>query len=262
MDFLQFQLFLLLLCCFPACQQKVSHTESQYVDLSYAYNSKTPFWPTADGFSLDTVAYGETPGNYFYSAFSFSTAEHGGTHIDAPIHFAANKNTVDQIPLEQLIGPAILIDVARQCKEDVDYLVTIDDFMQWEAQHRNIPDQSIVLIRTGYGQFWPNKKLYMGTDKTGPAAALLLHFPGLHPDAAQWLVDNRKIKAIGIDTPSIDYGRSSDFRAHRILMADNIPAFENLANLDQLPIQGFRVIALPMKISGGSGGPLRIVAEI
>ena len=235
---------------------------STIIDLSYPYEARTPFWPTADGFQLDTVAYGPTPGNYFYSAFSFSTAEHGGTHIDAPIHFAEAKRTVDQIPLEQLIGPGILIDVSKKCSEDVDYLVTIDDITTWEKEYGNIPEGSILLIRTGYGKFWPNKKLYMGTDQTGPSAVLLLHFPGLAPDAAQWLVENRKINALGIDTPSIDYGRSSDFMAHRILMEENIPAFENLANLDKLPSTGFRIVALPMKIKGGSGGPLRIIAEL
>ena len=102
--------------------------------------------------------------------------------------------------------------------------------------------------------------LYMGTNQSGPEAVALLHFPGLHPDAARWLVSERKIKAIGLDTPSIDYGRSSDFLSHRILFAENIPAFENLANLDQLPATGAYVIGLPMKIKGGSGGPLRIAA--
>ena len=234
----------------------------EWVDLSHSYDAQTPFWPTAEGFSLDTVAYGMTESNYFYSAFSFQTAEHGGTHIDAPIHFASGKRSVDQIPLDQLIGNGIVVDVSQQVSEDIDYLITLEDLKSWESTYGTIPSQSIILFRTGFGKFWNDKKKYMGTDLKGPAAVLLLHFPGLHPDAAQWLTDHREPKAVGIDTPSIDYGRSSDFMTHRILMEKNIPAFENLANLDQLPIEGFEIIALPMKIRGGSGGPLRIIAGL
>ena len=100
----------------------------------------------------------------------------------------------------------------------------------------------------------------MGTDERGPEAVAKLSFPGLHPDTATWLVNERKIAAIGLDTPSIDYGQSKLFEAHQILFKDNIPAFENVANLHQLPPKGAVVIALPMKIRNGSGGPLRIVA--
>ncbi len=234
----------------------------QWIDLSHAYDQQTPFWPTADGFVLDTVAYGMTPLDYFYSAFSFRSAEHGGTHIDAPIHFAADKRTVDEIPLDQLIGNGVVIDATKQCSEDIDYLITVDDIIVWEEIYGPIPEGSIVLFRTGFGMFWPDKMKYMGTDQKGPAAVLLLHFPGLHPDAARWLVEERNPKAVGIDTPSIDFGRSSDFMTHRILMEENIPAFENLANLEQLPMTGFVVIALPMKIRGGSGGPLRAIAKV
>lgn len=243
-------------------ESRVGKTTITYVDLSYAYDKETPFWPTAEGFRLDTVAYGPTPGDYFYSAFSFRTAEHGGTHIDAPIHFAEGKRTVDEIPIDQLIGQGIVVDVIEAASQDIDYLITKQDLQDWEALYGQIPDDAIVLLRTGYGKFWPDRKSYMGTDQRGPSAVLLLHFPGLDPAAAEWLIRNRKIKAIGIDTPSIDFGRSSDFMTHRILMNENIPVFENLANLEALPIQKFRIIALPMKIKGGSGGPLRIIAEI
>lgn len=158
------------------------------------------------------------------------------------------------------MGEAIVIDVRDSVVDYIDYQVSQNDFRQWESRYGEIPENSIVLLRTGFGQFWPDKKKYLGTDLTGSLALPLLHFPGLHPEAAEWLVAERKIKAIGLDTPSIDYGRSSDFRSHRILFEANIPAFENLANLDQLPEKDFHIIALPMKIKGGSGGPLRIAA--
>ena len=138
----------------------------------------------------------------------------------------------------------------------------MEDFESWEADHGKLPDDIIVLIHTGFGRFWPDREAYMGTAERGAGAVAKLHFPGLHPDTAHWLVENRSIHSIGLDTPSIDFGQSTGFKAHRILMEQNIPAFENVANLDQLPAKGFEVIALPMKISGGSGGPLRIVARV
>lgn len=262
---MRLSLFFCLICILLlACQSNSDNffTNGQWIDLSHSYDGSTPYWPTSPGFKLDTVFEGYTDGGYYYSAFSFSSAEHGGTHIDAPIHFAEGKNTVDQIPLEQLTGQAIVINVKDSVRGYIDYQVSTEDFLLWESQHGEIPDGSIILINTGISQFWPDRKKYMGTAKRGLPAVAFLHFPRLHPDAAQWLVDNRNIKAIGLDTPSIDYGRSSDFLTHRILMEKNIPAFENVANLDSLPDTGAFVVALPMKIKGGSGGPLRLAAFV
>ncbi|HEX8845897.1 MAG TPA: cyclase family protein [Pyrinomonadaceae bacterium] len=232
------------------------------VDLSYAFDSTTIFWPTAENFRLEKDFEGVTEKGFYYAANKFSTAEHGGTHVDAPIHFARGKNTVDQIPLEQLMGEAIVVDVSKQTEANPDYQISTNDLLQWEKTNGRIPDGAILLLRTGYGKFWPDRKKYMGTDERGAAAVPKLHFPGLNPDAARWITANRSIKAIGLDTPSIDYGQSTLFESHRILFEKNIPAFENLANLDRLPARNFTVIALPMKIKGGSGGPLRVIAIV
>jgi len=150
--------------------------------------------------------------------------------------------------------------VTSQCASNRDYLVSVADFENWERRNGRISPGTIVFLRTGYGKFYPDRKKYLGTDERGAEAVAKLHFPGLDPAAARWLTQNRSIKAIGLDTASIDYGQSSVFETHRILFDKNIPALENVANLDQLPVKGFSVIALPMKIKGGSGGPLRIVA--
>ena len=232
------------------------------VDLSHPFDGKTVYWPTAESVHLEKDFEGTTEGGYYYSAYRYAAAEHGGTHIDAPVHFAKGHNSVDVIPLEQLMGPAIVIDVTRQCAKDRDYLVTEADLMDWEKQNGRIPASSIVFLRTGFGAFYPDRKRYLGTEERGAAAVANLHFPGLQPNAARWLVRNRTIKAIGLDTASIDYGQSTLFESHRILFEKNIPAFENVANLNRLPLKGFSVIALPMKIGRGSGGPLRIVAII
>lgn len=247
-----------------ACSQKPSNElpKGQWIDLSHDFSDETIYWVTAEPFKRTTVAEGKTPQGYYYSAYNFSGAEHGGTHIDAPVHFAEGKKTVDKLELSQLISPAVKIDMSSKIGNDRDYLITTDDIKNWETENGKIPEWSIVLFQTGFGGKWPDKKSYLGTDQKGPDAVKDLHFPGLHPDAAKWIVENRKIHAVGIDTASIDYGQSTLFESHVALMTNDIPAFENVAGLDKLPAKGFHVVALPMKIKGGSGAPLRIVAFV
>lgn len=232
------------------------------VDLTHPFDDQTIFWPTEKGFVLEKEFEGVTDKGYYYAANKFCTAEHGGTHVDAPVHFYRGGRTVDAIPLEQLVGPAIVVDVSAEAQADRDYQVRIPDFRRWETEHGRIQGGIIVLLRTGFGKFWPDRNRYMGTDERGKEAVARLHFPGLHPDAAKWLVSERSIKAIGLDTPSIDYGQSRHFGSHVALFERGVPAFENVANLELLPARGITVIALPMKIRGGSGGPLRIVAIV
>jgi kynurenine formamidase len=176
------------------------------------------------------------------------------------VHFAKGRNSVDQIPIDQLTGAGLVLDVTKQCAGNADYLISVADFQDWEKKNGEIPVGSIVLLRTGFGKFYPDRRKYLGTDERGAAAVAKLHFPGLDPEAARWLTQNRSIKAIGLDTASIDRGQSTMFESHRALFEKNVPAFENVANLDQLPVKGFTIVALPMKIKGGSGGPLRIIA--
>lgn len=236
-------------------------TAGSWVDLSHAFSDETLYWPTdTAGFRLEELAYGESDEGYFYSAYRFSTAEHGGTHLDAPIHFSRTGQSADEIPLDRLIGPAVVVDVSERATPD--YQVSVADLEAFEAEHGPVPDGAILLLRTGWGSRWPDRAAYMGTPETGPEAIPDLHFPGLDPEAARWIVENRSIAALGIDTPSIDYGQSTDFATHVALYGANVPGFENVANLARLPATGSFVVALPMKIAGGSGGPLRIVAFI
>jgi kynurenine formamidase len=236
-------------------------SKGRWIDLTHAFNEKSIYWPTAETFKKTEVFHGHTPGGWFYSAYNFSAAEHGGTHIDAPIHFAEGGNTADQIPVRQLIGPGFVIDVASQAAANIDYRVSAADIETFEAQHGKIPEGAIVLINTGRAKLYGDQKAYMGTTERGPDAVAKLHFPGLGADGAALLVE-RHIGAVGIDTPSIDFGQSKDFATHVELMTNNIPAFENVADMTSLPPTGSTIVALPMKIEGGSGGPLRIVAQI
>ena len=234
----------------------------QVVDLSHPFDDRTVYWPTEAGFRLERGPAGVTERGYYYSANRFTAAEHGGTHIDAPNHFFADRQSVDQFPLERLLGPAACVDVSAKCAADRDYLVSVEDLLAWEQRHNDSLEDKIVLVRTGFAQHWPDRAMYLGTAATGREAVAQLHFPGLDPVAADWLVTRRKIRAIGIDTASIDNGQSRDFASHVRLCRDNVPALENVANLDQLPPTGFTVIALPMKIAGGSGAPCRVIAIV
>ena len=235
-------------------------SKGTWIDLTYDLSSETVYWPTSEPFKLEAEAEGMTDAGYYYSAYTFCAAEHGGTHIDAPVHFAEGKQSVDEVPLSRLIGPAVKIDVSEEALADRDYLITVADIQAWEAQHGRMPDDSIVLFQTGYGRYWPDAEQYLGTALRGEAGVAALHFPGLHPDAAAWLVGERAVKAVGIDTASIDYGQSTTYGTHVALMTNNVPAFENIANIEQVPARGAQIVALPIKIKGGSGGPLRIVA--
>lgn len=233
----------------------------RWVDLTHPFNAESVYWPTADMFEKETVAEGHTESGYYYSSYNFSASEHGGTHIDAPIHFAEGANTVDAVPVDQTIGAGFVIDVTAQAAEDVDYRVTADDITAFEAEHGMIPEGAIVLLNTGRAALYPDRESYMGTAERGADAVADLHFPGLGLDGAELLVE-RGIAAVGIDTPSIDHGQSANFETHVELMTNNIPAFENVADMSGLPATGSTIVALPMKIEGGSGGPVRIVALV
>ena len=202
--------------------------------------------------------YGRTEAGYFYSAYSFCAPEHGGTHLDAPIHFGEGRWTADQIPVERLVRPAVVIDVTAAAAADADHRLGVEELKAWEARHGRIAEGTIVLLRTGWSAHWPDRKRYLGDDTPGDASRL--HFPSYGTDAVKILVTERKVAALGVDTASIDPGSAKDFPVHQIVAAANVPGFENLAQLEALPATGAWIVALPMKIANGSGGPLRAIA--
>lgn len=256
----------LMVLASTGCQQKKNEIsafrQGKWIDLTYAFDAESVYWPTNIPFTHDTVFEGINDKGYYYSSFRYCAEEHGGTHFDAPLHFFEGGNSIDEVPLDQLMGKGVVIDVCDSAKANRDYQLTIADVLAWEKQHGRIPDQAVVLINTGFSRYYPDKLSYTGTTLRGKEAVAHLHFPGIHPDAAKFLATERKINGIGLDTPSIDYGQSTDFMTHRILFANNITAYENVAGMEELPAKGSWILALPMKIKGGSGAPLRLVAFI
>ena len=232
---------------------------ARVVDLTHPFDAQTIYWPTSpSAFELKSLAYGPTPGGWFYSSNAFCTPEHGGTHLDAPIHFAKDGATAEKLDPRKLIAPAAVIDIRKKTAADPDYRLTVEDVKDWERRHGPIAAGTIVLLETGWSARWPDKKAYLGDDTPGDASKL--HFPSYGKESAEYLVRDRRVAALGVDTASIDTGASKDFIVHQIANGAGVSGLENVAHLDGLPESGAWVIALPMKIAGGSGGPLRIVA--
>jgi kynurenine formamidase len=231
------------------------------VDLTHSFDASTLYWPTSPtGFEWKHTFAGKTPAGFYYEAAAFCTPEHLGTHLDAPVHFAEGQLAADQVPLSSLIAPAVVVDVSARTGADRDYRATVADVEAFEQAHGPIPAGSIVLLHTGWGKHWPDRKAVFGDDKPGDATNL--HFPGYSAEAARLLVEQRKVAALGIDTPSIDAGQAQDFIVHQISAARGVAGLENVANLDRLPPTGATLFALPMKIARGTGGPVRIVALV
>ena len=246
-----------------ACGPAPSLDLSRYdlIDLSHPYSASTLYWPTSpSAFEFTPIHVGPTPAGFFYSAYTFCTPEHGGTHLDAPVHFAQGAVPVDQVPLDRLMARAVVIEVRDSSNANPDYRLTVADLEAFERTHGRIAPGTIVLLRTGWSTRWGDRKAYFGDDTPGDATRL--HFPGYGEEAARLLVEERQVAALGIDSPSVDYGPSQDFVVHRIGAPRGVPNFENLTNLDRLPATGAIVVALPMKIAGGSGGPLRAIGLV
>jgi kynurenine formamidase len=233
---------------------------ARLVDLSHVYDEKTLYWPSSpSSFELTELARGPSDEGYFYSAYSFCSPEHGGTHIDAPVHFSESGRATAEIPVRQLIAPGVLIDMAEAASADPDARLTLEAVRAWESRNGVVPEGAIVILRTGWGKRWASGALsYFGDDTPGDASNL--HFPGYGEAAARYLVEERKVGVLGIDSASVDHGPSRDFIVHQIAAARNVANLENVARTDELPETGFWIVALPIPIGKGSGGPVRVVA--
>lgn len=235
----------------------------EILDMTYQYDEKTIYWPNANPWILNKGFWGINDQGFWYAANEYGAAEHGGTHADAPKHFAENGRTMEQIPLQEWIGPAVKINVSQQCERNRDYLLTVDDITGWEEKHGKIPDGAWVIMYSGIGtKYYPDRLNTLGTAKLGMEAIPELSFPGFSPKSAQFLVNERNVTGIAIDTPSIDYGKSVEFRVHRIICGADKLALENIANLDKLPESGAVLYVMPVPIKDGTGAPARVFAML
>lgn len=229
---------------------------SRVVDLTHAINASVPTYEAKESgaFHATTVA---TIEKDQYFARDISLPEHFGTHLDAPAHFARGTWTVDQIPVERLVAPLVVIDVRKQVAGNPDYQLEVEDIAQWEKTHGQVPMGSVVMARTGWESRWKSAKDYRNADAKG-----VMHFPGFSLASAKFLLEGRSVVGLGIDTLSIDFGPSQDFEVHRYSLAHSAYHLENVANLDVVPESGAIVVAAPAKLEGGSGGPVRILALV
>jgi kynurenine formamidase len=217
-------------------------------------NAAANYWPGEkySPFQIETIATLEKDG---VLSKKLSFPEHIGTHLDAPNHFEAGQMDVSEIPASQLIVHAVKLNIAPQCESNPDYQLTVKDIENWEREQGVIPQRAVVLLETGWGRFWSTPERFQGRDAMG-----VLHFPGYSADAARFLVSERRVRGLGIDTLSVDPGASKAFETHHILNRGGRYALENVAALDQLPPRGFTLCIAPLKVTSGTGGPCRIYA--
>lgn len=183
--------------------------------------------------------------------------EHAGTHLDAPIHFSENGATVEKIVAGELVVPLAVIDVRRRAEKDRDYLMTVDNVLTWEKRFKRLPDNCCVAMLSGWAQHVGDPAKFTGKDEGGS-----FHFPGISPQLAEWLLKERKVLGLAVDTLSLDHGPSKDFKTHRTWLPSGRWGLENVANLEKLsPAGATLVVGLP-KIKDATGAPVRLIALI
>ena len=226
------------------------------LDLTHTLNASTPTYEESAEpvYRAKSVA---TLEKEHYFAREICLPEHFGTHLDAPAHFANGQWTVDQIPPERLFAALVVIDVKDKVKTNSDYQLSTEEIFAWEKQHGQVPPHAVVITRTGWESRWNSTKDYRNADTKG-----IMHFPGYSVEAARLLIEGRKVYGLGIDTLSIDYGPSPDFPVHQYSLAHSAYHLENVANLENVPATGSFVVVAPMKLEGGSGAPVRILAIV
>ncbi|XP_076086797.1 isatin hydrolase-like isoform X2 [Mytilus galloprovincialis] len=230
------------------------------VDLTHDHSNTTINWPGNPEYNFTILARGKTAGGNWLEMNYVGTAEHAGTHLDSPSHFYKNRNRTHNIPLEKLIGPGVIINVKNKAATNVDYQVSIDDLKQWESMYDQIPENAIVIMNSGWHERYPNASLVFNTDS--PTDSSTFHFPAWHEDTIEWLISERSVNVVGVDTPSTDFGQTKTFAVHISLGKANISGAENVANLDAIPESGSMIFVAVTKIYDGSGGPARIFATV
>ncbi|MFT7461227.1 MAG: kynurenine formamidase [Planctomycetota bacterium] len=224
---------------------------SKAVDLTQPLYNGMPFWPGTEPIKIERLA----DYDQGYRMHKFTMWENIGTHVDSPSHFAAGKGkrTIDQLPLDQLIVPIVVINVQNKVTSNDDYLLTVNDITEWEAHHGKIEKGCLLVMNTGWYKKFSNPTAYVNQDKEG-----VLHFPGFSTAVAELLI-NRDVAGIGIDTLSLDPGNDLSFPVHNVMLAANKYQVENLNNLDALPETGAVVVIGVLPVRDGSQAQARVI---
>lgn len=225
--------------------------ELELLDLTHPLSESTQHWPGGVPFSKRLLVDYDRG----YRKFMFQMAEDVGTHVDSPAHFFEGMATIDRLPLRDLIGPGVVVDVREKVARDPDYLLSIEDLKAWEGRFGAMPEGAIVAMLSGWGSRWGNTESYRNMDERG-----VMHFPGYSRESAEFLVSEREVAGIGIDTLSLDFGGSSDFPVHRIMFEAGKFQMENMANLELLPASGALIFAIPLLVEAAPEAVARIFA--
>ncbi len=228
--------------------------EFNVVDLSHTLSPDMPLYPGDKPMKLARDRKAEKVG---VIQNVLTLGEHIGTHVDAPRHFDAEGTPIHRVPASRLVLDGVMIDVRERALDNPEYRFRLDDFLQWEDEHGFIPPKSAVLLHTGWGLKWHDKDGYLGADELGT-----LHFPGYGAEVARFLAEERSVRALGIDTLSVDVGRSGTMPVHRTALSHGVLLLENVANIHTLPARGFVVCIGALAVEEGSGAPARILALV
>ena len=235
----------------PRVRAAAPRSFSRVVDLTHALGPEFPTYDGGSNLALETIV---TLAKDGYNMYRWLLVEHTGTHMDAPIHFGDGVQSADQVPVEHLVVPLVVVDIRAKAQENADAELTPDDLQAFEAAHGPIPEGGCVAMLSGWDARAGGPE-FRNADGEG-----VMHFPGFHVDAAQYLMGERNAVGIAVDTLSLDYGRSGDFATHYAWLPSNRWGLEAVANLAELPPVGATLVVGGPKIKGATGGPSRVFA--
>jgi kynurenine formamidase len=226
---------------------------SRVVDLTHTLS---PSFPTFTGEPYLKVQQRMFLDQDGYNVFEWTLFEHVGTHLDAPVHFANNAPSADALAATTLVVPLAVIDVTAQAEADPDYRILPADIHGWERANGPLPDNACVAMNSGWDRHVATEK-FRNMDRQG-----VMHFPGFHPDTAELLIAERRVRGIAVDTLSLDHGPSKDFSTHATWLPSGRWGLECVANLGQCPPKGATIVVGGPKIQGATGGPSRVFALV
>jgi kynurenine formamidase len=271
--------------CVPGCQEAVHHTLSRRgffkgavaagfaaaavapeaaaaparnftstVDLTHVMSPDFPTFFGVPGITMEKQFDIKKDG---FNLYWWRIVEHAGTHFDAPIHFSEAGATAEKIPAETLVVPLAVVDAAAKAAQNPDYLVSREDIAAWESKNGPLPDNCCVAMHSGWAHHVGDAAKYTGKDAAGT-----FHFPGFSPEAADWLIKERRVLGLAVDTLSLDHGPSKDFKVHYAWLPSGRWGLENVANLDKVPAAGATLVVGVAKVKDATGGPARLIALV